>query len=188
MMIKEFKMRKYKAEDLDIARAQEEGSLRRTRTVEIEQSLDQLSRMMDGLFRIPGVGWRFGLDALVGLIPGVGDTATTVVSFYILAAAVRYRVPKITLLRMGLNIGLDYVFGSVPVVGDLFDAWWKSNQKNVQLIRERATVSAEDARRGRISDWLFLVLIVLVLLALLLGSLAVAFFILSFIAERLSIY
>ena len=175
-------MRKYRAEEFELERAQ--GS--RARAVEVEQSLDQLSRWMDGLFRIPGVGWRFGLDAIVGLIPGVGDTASSLVSFYILASAVRYRVPKITLLRMGFNIGLDYVLGSVPVVGDLFDAWWKSNQKNVELIRERATVSAEEARRGRISDWLFVGLMILVLIALLLGSLAVAFFILRFIAEQLS--
>ena len=141
---------------------------------------------MDGLFRIPGIGWRFGLDALVGLIPGVGDLATTGVSFYILASAVRYRVPKVTLLRMGLNVGVDYVLGSVPVVGDLFDAWWKSNQKNVALLKERATVSAEDARSGRLSDWLFLFVIVLVLLALLFGSLAVAYLILRFIAGNLS--
>ncbi len=101
---------------------------RPTEAIEVERSLDQLSRWMDGLFRIPGVGWRFGLDAIVGLIPGVGDLATTSVSFYILAAAVRYRVPKITLLRMGLNLGVDYVLGSVPILGDMFDAWWKSNQ------------------------------------------------------------
>jgi hypothetical protein len=156
------------------------------RQVEVEKSLDQISRWMDGLFRIPGVGWRFGLDALIGLIPGVGDTATTLVSFYILASAVRYRVPKITLLRMGLNIGIDYVLGSVPVVGDLFDAFWKSNQMNVELIRKRATVSAQEARRGRISDWLFLGVIVLFLIILLLGSLALAFFILRFIAGQLS--
>lgn len=153
--------------------------------IEIERSLDQLSRWMDGLFRIPGVGWRFGLDAIVGLVPGLGDLATTGVSFYILAAAVRYRVPKITLLRMGLNIGVDYLFGSLPVVGDLFDAWWKSNQMNVELLKKRATVSAEDARQGRLSDWLFLFLIILVLIALLLGSLAVAYFILRFVADNL---
>lgn len=175
-------MQKYKVEELEIER--QKGS--RVRTVEIEQSLDQLSRWMDGLFRIPGVGWRFGLDALVGLVPGVGDTLTSLFSFYILAAGVRYRVPKITLLRMGLNIGVDYVLGSLPFVGDLFDAWWKSNQMNVQLIRERATVSAEEAHQGRISDWLFVGLIILILVALLLGSLTVAFFILRFILEQLS--
>jgi hypothetical protein len=158
---------------------------RPAKAVEIERSLDQLSLWMDGLFRIPGIGWRFGLDALVGLIPGVGDLATTGVSLYILASAVRYRVPKVTLLRMGLNIGVDYVLGSLPVVGDVFDAWWKSNQKNVALLKERATVSAEDARSGRLSDWLFLLLIVLVLLALLFGSLAVAYLILRFVAGNL---
>ena len=149
--------------------------------VEVEQSLDQLARWMDGLFRIPGIGWRFGLDALVGLIPGIGDTATTLVSFYVLAAGVRYRVPKVTLLRMGFNIGLDYLFGSIPVVGDLFDAAWKSNQKNIELIRQRATVSAAEARRGRTSDWLFVGLIMLLLLTLLVGSIAVSLYILSLI-------
>ena len=153
--------------------------------IEVERSLDQLSRWMDGLFRIPGVGWRFGLDAIVGLIPGVGDLATTAVSFYILTSAVRYRVPKITLLRMGLNLGIDYVLGSVPVIGDMFDAWWKSNQMNVELLKKRATVSAEEARSGNLSDWLFLFLIILVLLALLAGSLVLAFFILRFVANNL---
>ena len=123
-------------------RAQTEKPSRYSK-VEIEQSLDQLSRWMDGLFRIPGIGWRFGLDALVCLIPGVGDTATSLVSFYILAAGVRYRVPKVTLLRMGLNIAIDYVIGSIPVVGDIFDFAWKSNEMNVALLRKRATVSAD---------------------------------------------
>ena len=153
---------------------------------EIEQSLDQLSRWMDGLFRVPGTGWRFGLDALVGLVPGVGDTLTTMVSFYILAAGVRYRVPKVTLLRMGLNVALDYVVGAVPLVGDLFDAAWKSNQKNVALLRERATVSASDARSGRLSDWLFVALIMFCLLALLVGSITIAFYVLSFVGGKLS--
>jgi hypothetical protein len=133
---------------------------------------------MDDLFRIPGLGWRFGLDAIVGLIPGFGDTATSLVSFYILAAGVRYRVPKITLLRMGLNIALDYALGALPLVGDLFDAWWKSNQKNIELLRRRATVSAEDVREGRIGDWLFVGLIILLLVGLAAGAAFVSFYLL----------
>jgi hypothetical protein len=152
---------------------------------EIEQSLDQLSRWMDGLFRIPGVGWRFGLDAIVGLIPGVGDVATTGVSFYILASGVRYRVSKVTLLRMGLNIGIDYLFGAIPFVGDLFDAYWKSNQRNVELLRRRATVSAAEARHGRLDDWLFVGLIMLILVVLLIGSIAVALYLLSLIFRNI---
>src|SRR5437762_1141875 len=82
------------------------------------QNVERLSWLMDDLFRVPVLGWRFGLDALIGLVPGLGDTTTSLVSCYILAAAVRYRVPKISLLRMGLNIGIDYVIGSLPIVGD----------------------------------------------------------------------
>ena len=95
---------------------------------------------MDDMFRVPVLGWRFGLDSVIGLIPGFGDTASSLVSFYILVNAVRYRVPKITLLRMGLIYAIDYAVGSLPVVGDLFDAWWKSNQRNMDLLRKRATV------------------------------------------------
>jgi hypothetical protein len=151
---------------------------RRPQTVEIERSLERLSYLLDGLFRIPGTGWRFGLDVLVGLIPGVGDTATSLASFYILAAGVRYRVPKVTLLRMGLNIGLDYLFGVIPVVGDLFDFAWKSNEMNMELLRKRATVPAAEAKKGRTSDWLFVGLIILILLGVLLGSLYATFYIL----------
>src|SRR5215210_7278633 len=144
----------------------------RAEHADVERSLDQLSRAMDGLFRIPGTGWRIGLDALVGLVPGVGDFATTAVSLYILAAGVRYRVPKVTLLRMASNIAVDYLLGSVPIVGDIFDAAWKSNQMNVELLKRRASVSAEEARHGRLSDWLFL-------LVLLVGSVALSLWLLT---------
>jgi hypothetical protein len=149
-----------------------------SRQVEIEQNLERLSWLMDDVFRIPVLGWRIGLDALLGLIPGVGDTATTLASLYILTSAVRYRVPKITLLRMGLNLGIDYALGSLPLVGDFFDAWWKSNQKNVELLRRRATVSAGEARQGRISDWLFVGVIILLLVSLAIGAAFVSFYIL----------
>lgn len=152
----------------------------------VEKSLDQLSWLMDDLIRVPVLGWRFGLDALIGLIPGVGDTATSLVSFYILAAAVRYRVPKITLLRMGLNIGIDYLLGTVPVVGDLFDAWWKSNQMNVALLKKRATVNAAAARKGRTSDWLFVGLIIGGLVVLAVGSAFVSVYLLVQIARQFS--
>jgi hypothetical protein len=134
---------------------------------------------MDEVFRVPVLGWRFGLDALIGLIPGLGDTSTSLVSFYILAAAVRYRVPKITLLRMGLNIAFDYVIGSLPVVGDVADAWWKSNRMNLDLLRRRATVSAAEARSGRASDWLFVGGIIVVLILLALGSAVISIYLLA---------
>jgi hypothetical protein len=133
---------------------------------------------MDDLFRVPVLGWRVGLDPLIGLIPGLGDTASSLVSFYILAAAVRYRVPKITLLRMGLNLGIDYAVGSLPLVGDLFDAWWKSNHKNLDLLKQRATVSADEARAGRASDWLFVGAIIIGLIGLAVASAFVSLYLL----------
>jgi len=145
----------------------------------VDKSIERLGWLMDDLFRVPVLGWRFGLDALIGLIPGLGDTTTSLVSFYILAAAVRYRVPKITLLRMGLNIGLDYVIGSLPLVGDFADAWWKSNQMNVELLRKRATVSAEEARSGRLSDWFFVGGIIVGLTVLAIASAVVSLYLLT---------
>ena len=162
----------------------ERNNSRRTATV--ETSLERLSWLMDDLFRVPVIGWRFGLDALVGLIPGFGDTATSLVSFYILAAAVRYRVPKITLLRMGMNIGIDYLVGSLPVVGDIADAWWKSNHMNIDLLKKRATVSVEEARSGRISDWLFVGGIILGLIALAVGSAFVSLYLLYRVGQLLA--
>ena len=156
------------------------------RRVEIDERLERLGWLMDDLIRVPGLGWRFGLDAIVGLIPGFGDTATSLVSFYILASAVRYGVPKVTLLRMGMNLGIDYLVGSLPFVGDIFDAWWKSNQRNVALLSQRATVSASEARKGEISDWLFVGAIILLLVLLALGAAAVSVFLLLLIASRFS--
>jgi hypothetical protein len=142
------------------------------------QSVERLAWLMDDLFRVPVLGWRFGLDALIGLVPGLGDTTTALVSFYILAAAVRYKVPKITLLRMGLNTGIDYVIGLLPFVGDVADTWWKSNRKNVQLLRERATVSPDEAQAGSLSDWIFVGGIMLVLAGLAITSIVISFYIL----------
>ena len=156
------------------------------RSVKVDEGLERLGWLMDDLIRVPGLGWRFGLDAIVGLIPGFGDTATSLVSFYILGAAVRYRVPKVTILRMGLNIGIDYLVGSLPVVGDVFDAWWKSNQMNIELLRKRATVSASEARQGKLSDWLFVGLIILLLVGLAIGAAAVSISLLLLIAGQFS--
>jgi len=145
----------------------------------VDKSLEHLSWLMDDLFRVPVLGWRFGLDAVIGLIPALGDTTTSLVSFYILVAAVRYRVPKITLLRMALNIAIDYLAGSVPVVGDLADAWWKSNRMNVELLRKHTADSGEEVRSARTGDWIFVGGIIAGLVLLALASAAVSFYLLT---------
>ena len=150
-----------------------------THPLTIDKKTERLGWLLDDMFRVPVLGWRFGLDALIGLIPGIGDTGTALASFYILASAVRHGVPKITLLRMGMNIGFDYLLGSLPVVGDVADVFWKSNQKNIALLRKRATVSAEEARAGRISDWIVVGGIIVLLIALGIASAVVSIYLLS---------
>ena len=87
---------------------------------------------------------------------------------------------------MGLNIGIDYLFGSLPFVGDVADAWFKSNQRNLDLLRRRATVSAEQAREGRMSDWLFVGGIIVGLTALAIASAAISLYLLLRLGELLA--
>lgn len=145
------------------------------RQIELEESLESLSRYLDDWVKIPVVGWRFGLDALIGLVPNVGDIATSLVSFYILLAGVRYGVPKITLLRMAFNIGLDYVVGAIPFLGDAFDFFWKSNKQNMDLIRERGSGKG----KGTTGDYIFVFGVILLLIAILIGSILASLFILG---------
>ena len=143
--------------------------------IEIEDGLESLAKYLDDWVKIPVVGWRFGIDAIIGLIPNVGDTVTSVASFYILVAGVRYGVPKITLLRMAFNIGLDYVVGAIPFIGDAFDFFWKSNRRNMQLIRERGTGKG----KGTTGDYIFVFGIILLLIAILIGSILLSLYILG---------
>jgi hypothetical protein len=134
----------------------------------IDEALERLAFILDDWIRIPGTDWRFGLDAVLGLVaPGVGDALTTVASVYIVLRAMRYGLPKITLSRMLVNIAIDYVVGSIPLVGDLFDFRWKANARNIELLNRHA-----QGRRSTLGDWLFL----LVLLATLLGLVALLLF------------
>ena len=146
-------------QDLELVSPAKQRVLRPT-AIQIERELEVLTQLMDNQFRVPIIDWRFGFNAIIDLIPEFGDIATTLVALYILVSAVRYRVPKITLLRMGLNIGIYFVLGMVPFAGYLFDVWWKPNVRNLDLLRRRATVSADEAKRGRKSDWLFVSLII----------------------------
>ncbi len=171
-------------QEIELARKPSHAVLRPT-AIQVNRELEVLSQLMDNQFRVPVIGWRFGLNAVIDLIPEFGDIATTIVALYILVSAVRYRVPKITLLRMGLNIAIYFIGGLVPFAGDLFDAWWKPNIRNINLLRRRATVSADEAKRGRASDWVFVSLIVGGLLTLLFGSITLTFLIFWYIATHL---
>ena len=98
---------------------------------------ERLVTLLDDRFRIPGTDFRFGLDPIIGLLfPGIGDVVTGAGSVGLLALALRRGVPSAVLFRMILNILVDVVAGSLPVVGDIFDAAYKSNRRNLELIRE----------------------------------------------------
>lgn len=149
------------------------------------RDVEFLARLMDSAFRVPGLGIRFGLDSIIGLLPGVGDAATSLVSLYILAAASRYAVAPVTQLRMALNIGIDAVLGAVPIVGDLFDVYWKANIRNVELLRRHLEATTESATQLRRRDRMFVIALILVVCALLLASAVTAFFIVAWLASLL---
>lgn len=109
--------------------------------------LRRIARLLDARFGIPGTRLRFGFDSLLGLVPGLGDAATALVSLYILAEARRLGARPATLLRMGWNVGLDLGLGAVPVIGDIFDFFWKSNLKNIDLLER--DLAREQSRRRR---------------------------------------
>jgi hypothetical protein len=100
------------------------------------EHLAKLAYWLDEWLRIPGTNWRFGLDGLVGLIPGVGDGITTMLAAYIVFEAHRLGVPKTMLVRMIRNIIIDGLVGTLPLVGDLFDFRWKANRKNILMLNE----------------------------------------------------
>jgi hypothetical protein len=93
-----------------------------------------LARALDSAVRIPGTNMRFGLDALLGLVPGLGDVAGAAMGSYLVLLGSRLGAPKPVLARMVLNVALDTLAGVVPVAGDLFDVAWKANTRNMALL------------------------------------------------------
>src|SRR5688572_6007026 len=102
------------------------------------ERLRRFARWLDAGLRVPGTDLRFGLDPVIGLIPGAGDTVGALLGGWILVEAGRRGVPRATLLRMAFNVVLDALLGAVPVVGDVFDVAWKSNLRNVELLEQAA--------------------------------------------------
>ena len=123
---------------------------------------------MDAGIRIPGTNLRFGLDPILGLIPGAGDAAGAVLAGWILVEAIRLGASRATVLRIAGNVALDALVGAVPLFGDIFDFAWKANLRNVALLERHLAKPARAAR----ADRSFVVLILASVLALVLGVLA----------------
>ena len=126
------------------------------------EHLDYVAALLDDMFRIPGTQIRFGLDALIGWVPGIGDAMTGVASFLIVFASWRRGAKAVTLVRMAANVLLETAIGAIPVAGDVFHVVWKANRRNYRLLlREREQPGAQTRR-----DWMFLgVLLLAVILA-----------------------
>lgn len=114
-------------------------------------ALRKWSVLLDSAFRVPGTGLSFGLDPILGLIPGLGDLTTPVFSALLLLHAVRLRIPRVVQLRMLMNAVIDLGIGAIPFVGDVFDFGWKANVRNLSLLERHAHPGARADR----SDWIF---------------------------------
>jgi uncharacterized protein DUF4112 len=132
------------------------------------ERLRTLSRLLDSAFVIPGTRYRVGLDAIVGLVPGIGDAIGAIFSIYIIFQAARMGVPRATLVRMMGNVGLDTIVGEIPLLGDIFDAGFKSNLKNVALIEQHV----QQPTAGKSQSRRVLLLLGVGLLTLLVGIVA----------------
>jgi hypothetical protein len=113
-------------------------------------AIRHLARLLDEVLRIPGTNIRFGLDAILGLIPGAGDVAGGILSAFIILQAARLGAPGSVLARMVMNVAVDSIVGAVPVLGDLFDIGWKSNTRNAALLERYATQPQATRRASRL--------------------------------------
>jgi len=145
------------------------------------EHLERLAYWLDTAFRVPGLGLRFGLDAILDLLPGIGDVLGTLASMYIFQAARRFGVARITLVRMAVNIFIDYMGGMVPFLGAVFDAYWKANIWNVALIKRHLNATPLAARKARRGDGLFVAGVVVVMLLLMAATFALGVWIISFL-------
>jgi hypothetical protein len=127
------------------------------RYVQEDPLAEWLAWLMDDSIRVGP--WTVGLDGLIGLIPGIGDMTAAMVSAFIIARAMQSGVPKSAIIRMVINVGLDSLAGAVPFLGDIFDFAYKSNRYNLEIYRQ----ALRDERQP-LQDWLFILLVCLILL------------------------
>ena len=142
------------------------------------ETLDALRRwavLLDSAFRVPGTSIRFGLDAIVGLIPGIGDISTPAFATLILLQAVRMRLPVVVQARMVLNAAIDMLIGLVPILGDLVDIGWKANLRNLALLERHARPGVPPRR----SDYTFVVVCVVLLAVIAITPMVLVWWVLS---------
>jgi hypothetical protein len=142
----------------------------------------QLTKLLDNAIAIPGTKQRIGLDPILGLIPGGGDTVSAALSGYIIIEAARMGLPRSALIRMVGNIILDLVVGAVPFVGDIYDTVSKANVRNMQIVESHVNVPQPNAKANRF----FIGLLIIVIIALALAAGAISVLVFSWIVKVVS--
>jgi hypothetical protein len=126
-----------------------------------------LADLLDQRFTIPGTSIRIGLDPILGLMPGIGDVLANIAGSAILLIAAQLNVPKIVLIRMGLNVAGNVLIGAIPIFGDIFSIWFRSNARNADLLERYA---ATGTRRAGLNDWLFVIGIIAAIGLIMVGA------------------
>ena len=146
-----------------------------------DETLRSLEILLDEAFRIPGTQFRFGIDGVIGLVPGLGDVIAGLLSLIIPLAAWVRGVPYITLVRMTVNLGIGVLVGSIPLLGDAFDVVWKANRRNYRLLQRHLS----QPRRHGWRDWVFLILLIAALAFVFALPILMVIWALSWIAHHL---
>jgi hypothetical protein len=158
-----------------------EATVIATRNPREVERLRALTRLLDSAIQIPGTRYRFGLDALIGIVPGIGDAVGALFSAFIVFQAARMGVSTPTLVRMMGNVALDTIVGEIPLLGDVFDAGWKANTRNLALLEGHLEQPAATRRSSRRALWLIGGALVL----LLIGVIAVAILVAEFVVSQI---
>ena len=133
--------------------------------------LKLLSERLDNSIKIPGTNQKIGIDAIIGLIPILGDFIGVIFSTYIMYSGIKMGVSSKIVKKMATNIAIEFILGSIPIIGDIFDALWKANKRNVELIEE-ATLENQENNRLNHLIMASLIIIILGLILVFLGSLS----------------
>jgi hypothetical protein len=146
---------------------------------ELRRRLGRIAWLLDSSIPLPGMRFRIGIDAIIGLIPGVGDLLGVLLSSYIVREAARVGAPPSVLIRMAWNVAIEGVVGMIPFLGDVFDAAWKANQRNVALLEAHL----DRPRQARRSSRAFVAVLMIALVGLLVLVGAGGYFILRAIVN-----
>src|SRR5437667_9512805 len=154
------------------------------RRARLEPLFRWVAVVMDELITFPNMKLKVGLDPVIGLVPGIGDTASAIVSALVLIQAARRGVPKILLARMSLNILINEIVGIIPGLGDAFSFWFKSNKRNYQLLLAHSSAPG----RARRSDWLFVIAVLVILFVIIAAGILVSLLVLRALVQLLGLH